>query len=209
MMLEKLIVFVEEPSMEAALEIILPRMLAGIDFQIIRFQCKQDLLLQLPSRLKGYKAWLPENWSILVLVDRDNDDCQKLKAQLEAHAAGAGLMTKTQAGASHRFKVTNRIVIEELESWYFGDWQAVKKAFPKVPETIPEKAPFRNPDAIKGGTWEAFERILKRAGYFSTGLRKTECARQIARYMDVTQNRSHSFRVFNHAVNHIMAGGRA
>lgn len=208
-MLEKLIVFVEEPSMEAALEIILPRMLAGIDFQIIRFQCKQDLLLQLPNRLKGYKAWLPEHWSILVLVDRDNDDCRKLKAQLEAHAAGARLMTKTKAGSSHRFKVTNRIVIEELEAWYFGDWQAVKKAFPKVPETIPEKAPFRNPDAIKGGTWEAFERILRRAGYFSTGLRKTECARQIARNMDIKKNQSHSFMMFHHAVNHIMAGGRA
>jgi hypothetical protein len=31
MMLEKLIVFVEEPSMEAALEIILPRILAGCE----------------------------------------------------------------------------------------------------------------------------------------------------------------------------------
>lgn len=68
---------------------------------------------------------------------------------------------------------------------------------------------FVEEPSIKGGTWEAFERILKRAGYFSTGLRKTECARQIARNMDVTQNRSHSFKVFYHAVNHIMAGSLA
>jgi hypothetical protein len=39
-MMEKLIVFVEEPSMEAALELLLPQMLGDATFQIIRFQCK-------------------------------------------------------------------------------------------------------------------------------------------------------------------------
>lgn len=43
-MLEKLIVFVEEYSMEAALELLLPNLLRGIEFQVIRFQCKDDLL---------------------------------------------------------------------------------------------------------------------------------------------------------------------
>ena len=69
-MLDKLIVLVEEPSMEMALEQLLPRMLAGADFQIIRFQCKDDLLKNLPDRLRGYSQWLPANWAILVLVDR-------------------------------------------------------------------------------------------------------------------------------------------
>ncbi|MCW7753545.1 hypothetical protein OOT00_06025 [Desulfobotulus sp. H1] len=53
-MLEKLLVFVEEYSMEAALELLLPKMLDGTDYQIICFQCKDDLLKQLPVRLKGY-----------------------------------------------------------------------------------------------------------------------------------------------------------
>jgi hypothetical protein len=69
-MLEKLIVFVEEYSMEAALEQLLPKRLGDIEFQIIRFQCKDDLLKNAPDRLKGYAAWLPENWRILVLVDQ-------------------------------------------------------------------------------------------------------------------------------------------
>jgi hypothetical protein len=137
-------------------------------------------------------------------VDRDDDDCKKLKEKMEAHAAAAGLMTKTKTAPLHRFKVINRIVIEELESWYFGDWQAVRKAFPKVSKTIPRKAPYRNPDAIKGGTWEAFERILKQAGYFSTGLRKAECARRIAKHMNVKKNRSHSFNIFYDAITCIM-----
>ncbi|MBN2842308.1 MAG: hypothetical protein JXM68_04415 [Sedimentisphaerales bacterium] len=68
-MLEKLIVFVEEDSMKAALEILLPKLLGNIDSQIIQLQCKDDMLKQLPVRLKGYKSWMPVNWSILVLVD--------------------------------------------------------------------------------------------------------------------------------------------
>ncbi|HRF91475.1 MAG TPA: DUF4276 family protein, partial [Desulfobacter postgatei] len=131
-MLEKLIVFVEEYSMEAVLEILLPGMLDGIDYQIIRFQCKDDLLKQLPARLKGYSAWMPETWSILVLVDRDDDDCMILKQQLEQYAKDTGLLTRSCARAGENFKVTNRIVIEELEAWYFGDWAAVKTAYPRV-----------------------------------------------------------------------------
>ncbi len=168
-MLEKLIVFVEEYSMEAALDILLPSMLDGAEHQIIRFQCKDDLLKQLPSRLKGYSAWMPDTWSILVLVDRDDDDCMILKQQLEQYARDAGFLTRSCARAGENFKVTNRIVIEELESWYFGDWAAVKTAYPKVPKNIPGKATYRDPDNIQGGTWEALERILKRAGLFCRG----------------------------------------
>ncbi len=44
MRIEKLIVFVEEYSMEVALEILLPRMLGAIEYQIITFSCKNELL---------------------------------------------------------------------------------------------------------------------------------------------------------------------
>ena len=91
--------------------------------------------------------------------------------------------------------------LEELEAWFFGDWKAVLSAYPRVNATIPDKAPFRNPDAIAGGTWEALERILKKAGYFSTGLRKLEFARQVASHMRPERNQSHSFRMFFEALN--------
>lgn len=199
-MLEKLIVFVEEYSMEAALEQLLPKMLRGIEFQIIRFQCKDDLLKQAPERLKGYASWLPDRWRILVLVDRDNDDCLVLKATLENMAATARLRTKTAVGNGQRFQVVNRIAIEELEAWFFGDWVAVRSAFPRVPTNIPNKAGFRDPDAIAGGTWEALERVLKRAGYFNTGLRKLELARSVATHMEPTRNNSQSFQAFSAAI---------
>ena len=205
MMLEKLIVFVEEASMGAALEILLPKMLGNVEFQVIQFQCKDDLLKQLPARLRGYSSWLPESWSIFILLDRDDDDCQALKQHLEQESEKAGLLTKTNAAPGQRFQVANRIVIEELEAWYFGNWDAVKRAYPKVPATIPKKAAFRNPDTIGGGTWEALEGILKKCGYHSTGLRKIQCAKDVAKYMNPEQNISQSFNTFHNAINDALA----
>jgi hypothetical protein len=204
-MLEKLIVMVEEPSMEAALELLLPKMLGNIEFQIIRFQCKDDLLKHLPSRLSGYQSWLPPSWAIVVLLDRDDDDCIVLKQQLENIAAHAGLTTKTHAGSGNSFRVANRIAIEELEAWFFGDWSAVKTAYPRLSSNISQKSLYRDPDTIRGGTWEAFERELKRSGYFKTGLRKLECARDIAPHMDVVGNTSRSFQEFRAAVSAAIA----
>lgn len=204
-MLEKLIVFVEEYSMEAALEHILPKLMGGLDFEIFRFQCKDDMLKNLPARMKGYSYWLPETWAILVLMDLDDDNCRDLKTRLENMAANAGLLSKRAAGQGNRFQVVNRIAIEELEAWFFGDWQAVQGAYPRVPSTVPQKAGYRDPDAIAGGAWEAIERILKRAGYFSSGLRKLELAREVARRMEPERNTSRSFHAFSNAVSTSMA----
>jgi len=198
-MLEKLMIFVEEISMEAALEQLMPKLLQDAEFEIFRFQCKDDLLKNLPVRLRAYSSWLPPEWAILVLVDRDNEDCRELKQQLEAVAQQSGLSTKTQGG--DRFQVVNRVVIEELEAWFFGDWPAVKQAYPRVPDNIPQKSAFRDPDAIKGGTWEALERVLKKAGYFPAGLNKLQCAREVATHMTPDANRSASFQAFVQAIN--------
>ena len=199
-MLDKLIVLVEEPSMEMALEQLLPRMLAGADFQIIRFQCKDDLLKNLPDRLRGYSQWLPANWAILVLVDRDDDDCRVLKQAMEKMAADSRLLSKTLAGHGQPFQVANRIAVEELEAWFFGDWTAVQTAYPRVSASQVSKQGFRDPDAVLGGTWEALERVLKKAGYFKTGLRKMECAKQVAQHMEPARNASRSFQAFAGAV---------
>lgn len=181
--------------MEAALRVLLPRVLEGLNFEVYPYQGKHDLLQRLPERLQGYAAWLPDDYRIAVVVDRDDDDCYKLKQQLEQMAKKAGLRSRSNAGGQP-YQVVNRLAIEELEAWYFGDWEAVRTAFPNVPATIPNQAKYRDPDAISGGTWEAFERILQRAGYFQTGLRKIEAARAVAEHWQPEKNRSRSFRVF-------------
>ncbi len=166
---------VEEPSMEAFLRVVLPMILGRTQFKIRPFHNKDQLLKHLPSRLQGYAKWIPEDYKIVVLVDRDNEDCEKLKAQLEQMALNADLATRSQP-ACGQFTVLNRIVIEELEAWHFGDWQAVRNAYPGVSSSTPRQKRYRDPDAIQGGTWEHFQRVLRRAGYFKNGLRKIETA---------------------------------
>jgi hypothetical protein len=81
----------------------------------------------------------------------------------------------------------------------------VQAAYPRVPATIPQKAGFRDPDAILGGTWETLEHVLKKSGYFKSGLRKMECARTVAQHMDPARNSSKSFQAFSDAVSAAVA----
>ncbi len=186
--------------MEAFLSELLPRLLGDRStFQIHVYQGKVDLLGKLEARLRGYAKWLPPNARIVVLVDRDDDDCATLKGRLERSAAAAALSTPRRAGRSD-WRVVTRIAIEELEAWYFADWAAVRRAYPRVPARIVNQAPFRNSDAIAGGTWEHFERILKRVGYFSGGLRKIEAAREIGAHLDQAVCASPSFAAFRDAL---------
>ncbi|MCC7383236.1 MAG: DUF4276 family protein [Deltaproteobacteria bacterium] len=198
MTFEHLEVLVEELSAEAALRALLPRVLGPRTFNIYPSQGKVDLLSNLEPRLRGYARWLPDTWRVLVIVDRDDEDCLELKARIETAARRAGLRTRSDDSAT--FQIVNRIAVEELEAWYFGDWTAVRQAYPRAARNVPRQARYRDPDAITGGTWEAFERELQRAGYFSGGLRKIEAAQQIAPRMEWARNTSPSFRALHAAL---------
>ncbi|MEJ7893693.1 MAG: DUF4276 family protein [Solirubrobacteraceae bacterium] len=128
---------VEEPSMEAALDELLPRIVPGHSFKVHVHQGKSDLLRKVEQRLRAYARM----------------------------------------------------------AWFFGDVHAMREAYPKVPRTLASQAEFRDPDAITGGTWEALERVLARAGYYTTGMPKVEVARRISAYMDPQGNTSRSFQV--------------
>jgi hypothetical protein len=196
-------ILVEELSMEAALRVVVPKIIGDLSFEVYPYQCKQDLLNKLPARLRGYAAWLPGDWRVVVIVDRDDDPCGRLKGQLESLAQQAGLRTRTQHGAE-RAQIVNRLAVEELEAWFFGDWEAVRAAYPKVKANIPAKQGYRDPDAITGGTWECLERVLQRGGYFRTGLRKIEAARTIAQQIEPQRNRSKSFQMFRDALSDML-----
>jgi hypothetical protein len=187
----------EEPSAEAFLEGILPRLLpAGATANLIAFQGKTDLLDKLEPRLRGYRPWLPADWRIVVLLDEDREDCRILKTRMEAAARAAGFATKSNRGAGGVFTVLNRIAVEELEAWFFGDVPAMVAAYPGVSPHLGSRAAYRAPDNIGGGTWEALERELQRAGYYGGGLPKIEVARNMATHMQPARNTSPSFRCF-------------
>ena len=96
--------------------------------------------------------------------------------------------------------MSDSIAVKELEAWYFGGWEAVHQAHPRIAPNVPKRAHHGNPDAIRGGTWEAFARMMKKHGYSRTRLGKVEAAREIALYIDPARNRSRSFTVFHDAL---------
>lgn len=238
-----IVFFVEDLSAEAALNNLVPKIIPGLvqgnDFEVISFQCKQDLQKNIGSRLKAYKKWVTEDWRIVVLIDKDLKDCLILKQEMEQIALDSGFITRTMAkgdscvsvknkhnlqkttGRSKlrlrheqniaasaeickRFQILNRIAVEELESWFFGDIQALTSAFPGVPSTLPAKSRYRDPDSIKGGTWEAMERELQKAGYFQGGLAKVKAARVISENMDPERNVSQSFQAFRNGLRDLV-----
>ncbi|MEG3927477.1 MULTISPECIES: DUF4276 family protein [unclassified Microcoleus] len=195
----------EEASLESALTQILPKILPStVTYKIHAFRGKTDLLAKLPNRLKGYQAWLPPDWKIVILIDEDREDCIKLKQQLEIIAISSGLITKSSCQKDKSFQVLNRIVVEELEAWFFGEVEAIRQAYPKVSPNLATQQPYRDPDAIKGGTWEALERVLKKAGYHPGGLEKYKASSEISQYMNPELNRSKSFKVFYKALLEII-----
>ena len=185
----------EERSAEAALKAILPKILPGnVSFQLHVFEGKHDLLRKLSLRLKGYRPWIPDDWRIIVLIDEDRQNCRELKAKLERAAREAGFVTKSSAPPNGNFQVVNRLAIEELEAWFFGDIEALRKAYPKISKTFQHRAKYRDPDAIIGGTHEALARLLRQ--YYPKWLPKTVVAQNIALHMEPNRNNSRSFQVF-------------
>jgi len=206
MIAEHIEILVEEASMEAFLRASLPHLLGeNISFEIYSYQGKSDLLSRLGERLRGYAAWLPDTWRIVVVVDRDDDNCLTLKKGLENDAITAGLTTR--ALKVKEWQVVFRIAIEELEAWYFGDWEAVRLAYPRVGEHVARKAAYRSCDGIYGGTWEAFERELRKVGYFSGGLEKIQAARNVGRHFSNKRCSSPSYKCFANAISAAVAQG--
>lgn len=197
---------VEEQSAEETLKHLLPELVGQrARAKVINLGSKHKLLKVLPQRLAGYRQRIDngESLRMVVLVDRDNDECDALKRQMEDIARNAGLPTKSAPDAQGRFLVLNRIVIEELESWFIGDPTALRRAFTSLPAIRGNSGIFRNPD--NGGTWEALHRFLKRHGIYKSSFPKIDAARRIAPHLDINRNRSRSFRVFVDGLEALLA----
>ena len=188
--------FLEEPSAEEALKHILPKILSPHVICIFHvFEGKEDMLEELPKHLKGHQ-WIPDDWRIIVLIDEDRRDCHELKAYLEKAAHEAGFVTKSSAAPNEDFQVVNRLAIEELEAWFFGDIEALHAAYPRISINLGTKAKYRNPDTITGGTDKVLERLLIQKNYYKGRLPKVRVAQNIAPHMEPSRNRSRSFQVF-------------
>jgi hypothetical protein len=163
------------------------------DFRKNRTDPSKRLLLDnLPRLLKGYgRAYQNDTQvAIIVVVDLDDQNCKAFKREL--------LNIRDQCNPAPN--TLFRIAIEELESWFMGDPQAIKSAYPRADSRVIDSY---TQDSICG-TWEKLadaiftggSSSLRRLGWPNIGQIKCEWAEKITPRMDIQKNRSKSFQVF-------------
>lgn len=186
-------ILLEEESMEIVVNSILERInppQSEHTWKTHPHRGKQDMIRQLPKKLRAYANFLPAmyrngDYRIIVIVDKDEQDCVPLKTKILNAAHEVGLHTKTIV----------RIAVCELESWYLGDAIALEKAFPRLSrQRIGRKATFRNPDARPDPTAD-LQRLLEAEKYGA--YLKLAHSRLISGHLDLEPgvNRSHSFQL--------------
>lgn len=179
-MTKTLHVFTEEPSAQNVFEIILPKLLpANVFFRVYSHQGKQDLEKALKTTLPSISK-IP-GARILITRDQDNADCVDVKANL-----------KNIIGQNCKCTYFVRIVCTELESWFLGDLNAVKMAYPRLkPEHYISKADFRNVDTIT----KPNKTLLKILPEYNDRehLPKLEVSESIAPHLNFENNSSISF----------------
>jgi hypothetical protein len=185
----------EEPSAEAALNILLPKLLPpDATWSCYPHRGKTDLFQRLPGRLKTYARQFPHQLDLRVVILMDADtDCRRRKAELEMVVADAGLLTKTTA-AGQPFRIITRLAVQELEAWFLGDRAAIQTAYPRVRPQHFSGLPH-DPDTI-ADTWETLWRVLQEGKYYLAGKAKVEWAETIAPHLNAEQNTSASFQYF-------------
>lgn len=172
----KLVFLLEEPSMKHLLDELLPRILPdGVVFQTIPHNGKRDLEKSIPRKLRGWNE--PGDVRFVILHDQDTKDCVVLKRELLQLCSGANK------------RVLVRISCQEMESWYFGDVNALSNAYnnPRLAE-LSSKKKFRIPDAIPSPKEELYRLIPDHE--------QIAGAKLIAPYMDIENNTSISFKYF-------------
>lgn len=162
--------------MKHLLDELLPRILPeGVLFQTIPHNGKRALERSIPRKLRGWNE--PGDIRFVILHDQDTKDCKALKQALLALCKGTDK------------PVMVRIVCQELESWYFGDAQALAAAYdkPKLCKLSSQKK-FRIPDEIPAPKQELYRLIPEHD--------QIAGAKRVAPYMDIERNTSESFRQF-------------
>lgn len=175
----RIIFLLEEPSMKALLEALLPRVfpgwVSGQDFVCVPHEGKSDLDRSIPRKLS---AWRIPNDRFVIVRDNDNADCMNLKRRLAAMCANHG-----------RPDTLIRLVCQELEAWYLGDLTALSEAFdaPKA-DTPALRKRFADPDS-----WQKPSVEVRR---LVSAFQKGSGARHMGRHLSIKGNASASYQVF-------------
>ena len=182
--MSRIVFLLEERSMKALLDGLLPRAFPDMQFQCVPHEGKQDLEKSIPRKLR---AWREPGVHFVVLRDNDSGDCIALKEHL---------LDLCREG--RREDTLVRIVCQELEAWYFGEPAAIAKVYgnEKV-QNIGRKTAFNNPDAIMKPSQKMRDLV--------PAFQKISGARQMAQVMSLEGNTSRSFQVFIEGLHRLLS----
>ena len=130
----------------------------------------RGLLDLLPAKLRAYGKSLLPHMLVLVVVDVDDEDCRDLLRRLN----------EMLAALPRRPRVLFRLAIEETESWFLADPNAIRTAFPKAKISLLKGM---EADAIVGA-WERLAAVLS-VDLPVTGRDKAAWADAIAPYLSL------------------------
>lgn len=189
----KIYVLVEGPSEREFLDAWAPRAFPGHTFKVLVHQGKgrlprktQDMpvprargmLDLLPATLRAFGESLDrDSEAVLVLVDADEDDCRKLKADLTAMAATIDPCPR----------VIFRIAVEETEAFYLGDLAGLRSAFPDA--DMPKARAYANDTVCR--TAELFDAVVRDGSMNKVGWARRMGAKLTT---DPAKSRSPSFK---------------
>jgi Domain of unknown function (DUF4276) len=134
----------------------------------------RSLLYQLPAKLQGFSTWFTKGHWVLVVLDADDTPFKELLNDLHE------MLQKLPKPP----RVLFRIAVEETESWFIADTNAIKKAYPKSNVSVLKKI---KPDAICGA-WEKLAEAIH-----TNGKDKTAWAEAISPHLNLDTPNSPSF----------------
>jgi hypothetical protein len=153
----------------------------------------RGLLDQLPAKLRGYGRSLDRNYCVVVIVDADDDDCKELKQKLVA--LYDSLPTKPPV-------VLFRIAVEETESWFLADPEAIRHAFPSAKIY---KIQGIEPDQVVGA-WERLAECLGKRPEDCDGRDKLEWGIKISPHLLLQPPASPSLAALLNGIDKILNG---
>jgi hypothetical protein len=151
---------------------------------------RRGLLDQLPAKLRGY-AHLPKGYCVIVVLDADDDECKELKTRL------VDLYHNT---APRPACILFRLAIEEIESWFLADEEAILRAYSNARV---KKIPNEPPDSVIGA-WECLAEVLGRNPNECTGSDKREWGKKIAPHLNLDDPKSPSLRALINGIKTLL-----